>query len=230
MDMSAVNIWEEANELTNRIFQISSGLDLPRGSHWLSLMTVSLSQANMRLHSVKILLDMGHYDDAVILTRSLFELVSNVAYIAKNTTKRLPQYLKQGGIPANSEEMQKLQQEIDGGHPLAAKEIVPVRAWKPLMQMCSDLGTDWLKEYETFYRYASVPTHAGSFTLGRNLKQLLENRPPSDMEKSGILLTASDFHLRVTDIAATTFPQEIDFEKVYQLRQECKLLGQRLVA
>jgi hypothetical protein len=229
MDMSAVNIWEKANELIIRIFETSSGLELPKGSHWLSLMAVSLSQANMRLHSVKILLDMGHFDDAVILTRSLFELDTNVAYIAKDIANRLPQYLKHGGISANSEEMQKLQQEIDGERQMTAKKIVPGRAWKPLKQMCRDLGTDWLKEYETFYRYASVPTHAGSFTLGRNFKQLLKNRPLSDMEKCGILLAASDFHLRVTDTAATTFPEKIDFETVHQLQNECKLLGQELV-
>ena len=61
--------------------------------------------------------------------------------------------------------------------------------------MCCELGSDWLKEYETFYRYASVPTHAGSFTLGKNYQQLMERRQPSNAERAAVLVSALAFHL-----------------------------------
>lgn len=222
------NIWRRAVDLTNRVFEVTSGLDLPRGDQWATVVTVFLTQANQRLDSTRVLLDKTHWDSAVILTRSLFELVINLAYIAKNTAKRLPQYLKHGGIPLTNEEAQQLQQETETGTGPAVKGIIPGQAWRRLKDMCCDLGSDWLSEYETFYRYASVPTHAGGFTLGRNYVRLLHGQPPSDQERATVLITASAFHLRVAEIAAKTFPGQIDLEKVKALRSECQGLGQSL--
>jgi len=94
--------------------------------------------------------------------------------------------------------------------------------------MCCDLGSDWLKEYETFYRYASVPTHAGSFTLGTNYRRLLAQQSPSDYEKAGVLVTALEFHLRVVEIVAQIFPEQISSRTVNDLKSDCQELGQFL--
>jgi hypothetical protein len=94
--------------------------------------------------------------------------------------------------------------------------------------MCDDLGPDWLQEYETFYRYASIPTHAGAFTMESTLKSLLDQQPPTSWEKAKVLITASALHLRLTEIAAKTFPNEINIEKVQVLRDECSLLGKEI--
>jgi len=83
------NVWQQAIDLTNRVFQIAAGLNLPRGNHWPAVATVGLSQANERLDSIRTLLGNGYDDSAVVLTRSLFELVVNLAYISKDTKRRL---------------------------------------------------------------------------------------------------------------------------------------------
>ncbi len=95
--------------------------------------------------------------------------------------------------------------------------------------MCCGLGSDWLREYETFYRYVSIPTHAGSFTLGKNYTQLLRQQPPSDLVRATVLVTALDFHLRVSDVAANVFPEQIKLETVRKMASECRELGQSLV-
>ena len=226
--MPTENIWHQAVDLMNRAFQVTSDLDLPRGDKWPTLVTVCLSQANERLDSIRVLLDKNYWDSAVILTRSIFELAVNLAYIARNTAGRLPQYLKHGGIPLTSEEAQQLQQAIERSAQPAVKDIVPGQAWKRLRDMCRDLSSDWLKEYETFYRYASVPTHAGAFTLGKNYKRLLDRQPPLDHEKAVVLVTASTLHLRVAEIAANVFPEQIELQKVEEFQDECRALGQFL--
>lgn len=226
------NVYQQAVDLTNRVFQVTAGLDLPRGNHWLTVVTVFLTQANERLASIRVLLDRDHSDSAGILTRSLFELAVNLAYIAKNVKERLHQYLKHGGFPLTrkeAEEQQKeLQKELQEDRQPEVKDVIPGKAWKPLRDMCTDLGSDWLKEYETFYRYVSVPTHAGSFTLGKNYLQLLEQQPPLERQKAIFLTTALFFHLRVAELAATVFPQQIKLETVKNMRAECQELGQSL--
>lgn len=227
--MRAEPLWQKALGLTDRVFQVTSNLNLPRGNQWPTVVIVSLSQANERLDSVRVLLDKNHWDSAVILTRSLFELAVNLAYIAKDVSARLPKYLGHGGIPLTREDANRLQEELQKGSQPAIKDIVPGRAWEPLKAMCTDLGCNWLKEYDTFYRYASVPTHAGAFTLGKSYQQLLEQQSPSDRNKAKVLITSLDFHLRIAEIAAKTFPNCIGIKEVKKLREECSNLGQSLL-
>ncbi|MBI4338353.1 MAG: hypothetical protein HY680_00190 [Chloroflexi bacterium] len=227
--MATENIYQRVIDLTDRIFQATSGLELPRGDQWQTVVTVFLTQANERLNSVRVLLEKNHWDSAVILARSLFELAVNLAYIAKNTDIRLPQYLKHGGIPLTEDEAEQLLREIEENPQPAARDIVPGQAWNPLKGMCADLGPNWLKDYETFYRYASVPTHAGAFTLGSRYKRLLLQQPPPARERATALITASTHHLRVAEITAKTFPEQIKLDKVMALRGECQQLGLALL-
>ena len=83
--------------------------------------------------------------------------------------------------------------------------------------MCRELGSDWPKEYEEFYRYALVPTHAGSFTLGRIHDRLLEQQPPTDERKASALGTALALHLLVAEITVNVFPDQINSEAVKEL-------------
>ncbi len=94
--------------------------------------------------------------------------------------------------------------------------------------MCTKLGADWLKQYETFYRFSSVPTHAGRFTLGSNYKQLLEHRQPSNWERAVVLTTAPGFHLGIGEVAAKVFPDQIMPEAIMKFRSEIEGLGQSL--
>lgn len=223
------NVWQQGVDLMNRVSEVTSGLNLPRGNQWPTVVAVFLSQANERLDSIRMLLHKSYEDSAMILTRSVFELAVNLVYISKDTEGRLRQYLKNGGIPLTHEEAQQLQQELEQKHSQDASCVVPTRPWKKLKGMCCDLGSQWLKEYETFYPYASVPTHASSFTLGKNYVQLLQRQPPSDHQKATTLITALEFHLRVAEIAANVFPKQIKLETVKEMRAECKTLGSSLI-
>ena len=226
--MTSTNSWDRAIGLTNRVFQVTSGLDLPRGNQWPTVVTVFLTQAHERLDSIRVLLDKGYWDSSVVLTRSLFELTVNLAYLAEDMPARLPEYLQHGGIPTTIMQVEELQAEIEQGDCPEVVEIVPGQAWRTLRGMCTELGLEWVREYETFYRYASVPTHAGSFTLGKSYSQLLKQELPSDGERAVVLVTTLVFHLRVVKIAATVFPTIIGPEAVQQLRTECQDLGQSL--
>ena len=175
-----------------------------------------------------MLLDKNHWDSAVVLTRSLFELAVNLAYIDENVAMRLPEYLKHGGMATTSEEAEERRKEIKKGDRSTVTNVVPGQAWKRLSGMCKDLGPDWLSYYQTFYRFASVPTHAGSFTLGRSYLQLLEQQPPTDHDKATTLVTALAFHLSVAEVAAKTFPQQIRPDRIEELRNKCLALGKSL--
>ena len=226
--MQSENAWQRAADLTNMVLQVTRGVDLPRGNDWRIVVTVFLLQANERLDSTRVLLDMNYWDSAVIVTRSLFELAVNVAYLAKDVSRRLPSYLRHGGIPTTSEEAENLQNKLERRDHPEVRDFVPGRAWKHLKDMCCDLGSGWLKEYETFYRFASVPTHAGSFTLGNNLKQLLDQHQPPDSHRADVLVTALGLHLRVAEVAADVFPERISLQRLQEMRLECQRLGQSL--
>ncbi len=226
--MRTDNIWQQAADLTNRVLQVTSGLDLPRGNLWYAVVTVFLTQANERLDSIRVLLDKNYRDSATILTRSLFELVVTLNYIAKDAKDRLPEYLKHGGIPLTNEDAQQLQRKLAKEQLPDMKDIVPRQSWKTLKDMCRDLGSPWPEEYKTFYRFASVPTHAGSFTLTLNYVELLKQEPPSDHYKVIVLLSALSFYLRVPNVAAQVFPEQIKLATVTEMASECEKVGQSL--
>lgn len=123
--MATGNVWQQAADPTDRVFQVTSGLNIPRGNHWHTLVTVFLTQANERLDSIRVLLDKNHWDSAAILTRSLFELAVNLAYITKDVSARLPKYLKHGGFPLTNEDAQQLQRNLAQEQPPYVKDIVP---------------------------------------------------------------------------------------------------------
>jgi len=218
------SIWQTTLSLKDRILENTSGLDLPYTDHWSILVILSLNQANRRLHSIAKLLEDDDCDGAIILTRSLFELAANISYISRNEAKYLPEYLRHGGVPLTKEEIQQLRQEIESIDQLTAIERIPGTAWKPMKQLCKDLG--WLKEYLTFYRFASIPSHSGSFTLGSSFLKLRNGCSSTENDRVGILATALAFHLRIAKIAASKFPHEISNETLGNLHIECNEIGQ----
>lgn len=223
------NILQKAIALKDSILQVTSGIDVTVDNYWSMFVCVGIHQGNKRSDAILTLLNKNDLDSAEILTRSLFELAVNLNYIAKSVEKRLPEYLIHGKVPITREEVEKLKGEIGNSGQLEARKIVPKNTWKTLRSMCCDLGLDWLDEYETFFRFVSIPTHAGAFTLGKSYIRLLENQPPSDSEKAIVLVTALDFHLRVADVAANVFPEQIKLETVKKMRSECQKLGKSLV-
>ena len=217
-----------AFELSERILEVTSGLDLP-GGNWEKLVAgVFLNQANTRLSSIMTLLSENDLESAIILCRSLFELAVDAVYIYRDPDKldkRVDQYLDCAGIPRTPEATKELQLEIrENPHP-ELDEIIPPRRWKTLKAMCRDLGPDWVKEYDTFYRYASDHTHSGPYLFATRLKRLLERQEGSAQQQVRVLMTASSFHLRVAGIAAETFPKHINRECVMALRIENNRLG-----
>jgi hypothetical protein len=226
--MGRTDIWHRLVILAERLLQVTSGLDLPTGGPWHAVVAAFLVQTNEFLDSVRMLLKENSRDSAVILTRSLFEFAVNLAYIAKDTSPRLPEFLEHGGIPTTAEEINELREKLALDTAPEAGPIVPGRAWKGLKSMCEDLGPDWVKEYQTFYRLASVSAHGGSYTLGTIYKRLLEQGQASDHDNALVLVSALAFHLRVAEIAGTLFPTEISPDKIKEMRTECREIGQVL--
>lgn len=222
------NIWQKAENLVERLLTTTSGLDLTYADRWSVLLIVSLHQSNKRLHSIVLLLKNQDWDSAVVLTRSIFELSANLAYISKDIEKRLSKYLKHGMILITAEEIQQHQKEIDSGIISKTLDRVPKQPWKPMSAICEDLGVDWQKEYNSFYRYASIPTHSGAFTLGKSFMQLLNGNPLTDKELSSVLITAASFHIRIAKIAGENFPKQISLEEIGKFDTECNKIGKAL--
>jgi len=158
----------------------------------------------------------------------MFELSANLTFISQDIEKRLPKYLKHGMIPITVEEIQQRQQEIEAGNLSNTLDMIPKRPWKSMSAICSDLGVTWLNEYNSFYRYASVPTHSGAFTLGKSFIQLLKGSPLNDHELSSVLCTAASFHIRVAKVAAGRFPMQISLEEINKFDAECNNIGEEL--
>ncbi len=230
------NIWQKTNGLVEHLLTTTSGLNFTYPDRWSVLLIVSLNQSNKSLHSVAWLLNNQDWESGVVLTRSMFELSANLAYIAKNMEKRLPEYLKHGKVPITAEELrqkkeeiQHYQQEVDNGIISNALNIIPTKSWKSMSTICRDLGTIWLNEYNSFFRYASISTHWGAFILGKSFMQLVKGNSPSDHELSGILITAVSFHIRVAKIVARKFPIQIPLEEVEKYETECNSIGKELI-
>jgi len=229
------NRWKQITDLVERIMQVTSGLSLTFNDQWSQLQIVSLHLSNSRLNSIRLLLKAGDIESSEILTRSMFELSATFTYISKDVKQRLTEYFKHGNIPSNANEMlkvkdelQKLGQEYDNGNIPNVMDVIPTKPWKSMYKICKDLGRDWIDEYNSFYRFASVPTHYGAFTLGSSFIRLLPNRPSTERELSTVLITAVVFHLRVAKIVANNFLKIISLEKINQLEDECNNLGQSL--
>jgi len=221
--------WHQTLSLVERLLQSTSDLSFSyNNDKWSVLIIVSLNQSNKRLNSVAWLLRNADWDSGAILTRSMFELSANLTYIFKDIEKRLPEYLEHGNIPITAEEIQKLQQEMENGNTENVLNMIPTKSWKFTGELCSDLGEDWLNEYKSFYRYASIPSHAGAFTLGKSFLQLLRDEPLAEEELSKVLITAVAFHLRVAKIVAGSFPTKISIKKLNELDSECNKIGHSL--
>ena len=110
--MTREDILQNLNDLVDRILQTTSGLDLPRGDQWSSLVVVFLSKANELLDSTRILVNVAYADSAAIIDRSIFEYAVNLVYIEKDANIRFPQYLKHAGIPLNDEDVEELERKI----------------------------------------------------------------------------------------------------------------------
>ena len=106
--MAVDNILKKAIVLKDSILQVTSGIDVTVDNYWPMLVCVGIHQGNKRLDAIFTLLNKNDLDSAEILTRSLFELAVNLAYIDKDVSGRLPEYLKRGKVPTTKEEVEKL--------------------------------------------------------------------------------------------------------------------------
>lgn len=232
-----MNIWQKAIDFSNRMFEVSSGLSLPRGGYWPWYTTVSLNQSNERLDSIRLLLLKNYSESSEVLLRSLFEIAVNLAYISRDVSTRLPGYLRHGHVDLPTEDAERLEEkanrlreEIISGEQPDVTGIAPTKVWKRLRIMCQEMGSPWLEDCNTFYPLTSDTAHAGSLTLNTNIVQLRYHRLPSAHTKAVCLVTALAFHLSVLEVAADVFPGQIELPKVLGLKSELATLGQFLAS
>ena len=221
------NTLEELSELCEQTLASVTGIGLRhRGARWRSFLIVGLVQANERLHSVKLLLEADHADSATIVMRSLFELAVNAAFIERDKDSLVDEYLRHGDIPLTMEEAEEKERARKAG----AETPVPRSAWRPLKSMCRQLGDGWVDEYDTLYAFASVVTHAGSFTFGQQLNDMIEGNKPDDRTKTTVLVSALLYHLRIAAIVAREFPESIAPHTIAEHHEQCLEIGKRLAA
>ncbi|MBI3953970.1 MAG: hypothetical protein HY330_05605 [Chloroflexi bacterium] len=165
------DLWAKSTRLKDDLRSFCSvRAPLSRGNQWKTLVGIALRLANMRLESISRRLEKGDIDSAVILARSLFELEVNLSYMARDVANRLPEYLSRGRIPLTKKEAKRAAADLDLNPSFVTSSLIPKQAWRPMKEMCDVLNRT--PEYETFYRYASVPTHAGAFLLGNQFVRL----------------------------------------------------------
>lgn len=218
---------EQLSKLCGETLASVTGLGLRhRGERWRIILIVGLVQANERLHAVNLLLEANHADSATILMRSLFEIAVNLAFIERDKDPLSNEYLRHGRVPLTAEEVEEMEQAIKAD----AEAPVPRSSWRSPKSMCSQLGNGWIREYDAHYAYASVVTHAGSFTLGQQLSDLIAGTESDEATKTRILVTALTYHLRVAEIVAREFPGDIAPQTVAELHGRCHEIGMRLAA
>ena len=222
--MTDEDLWEQAVELKDRLFEVTTSISVPKGDYWPTLVTVCLDTGNRRLRSIGLLLEPEHddYDGAVILMRSLFELEVTLSYINQDVPGRLKSYLRHGKVALAPEEVKQIDAKLESGG-LAPRDLVPNRPWKNTKEMCTALGRN--DEYDTLYRLTSVHTHAGAFTLGEKAVRLFTSQDTSARDKATVLLTAISSHLEIAGIAGDTFPSAIDIGTIGSLGNRCNELG-----
>jgi hypothetical protein len=106
--MTSEDLLNQAADLVDSVVSLAAGQDFLSNNLWSATLIVGLVQGNDRLDSIKLLVAKYDYFSAEILTRSLFELAVNLAYIAKDVDERLPKYLRHGGVPTTDEEAAEL--------------------------------------------------------------------------------------------------------------------------
>lgn len=227
--MTAEQAWKQCLDLVDKVLGVTSGVELGQETQWHALVTLALSQSNKRLHSIRLLLEATDLDSAIILTRSLFELAANLVYINLDQSPRLSEYLRHAGIPIFPEEIEASKKRTQADSPRLNWSDVPKWPWRRLKVICDTLGEPWPHHYATVYRYASIPTHAGAFTLGRAYFELMERQSAPDSIRTTTLVIALAFHLQIGRVAAGTFAAQIDLDEVEGLVTEVRTLGGSLV-
>jgi hypothetical protein len=103
----------------------------------------------------------------------------------------------------------KVESQLDemwekGDHAGIAILLLPGTAWKPLKQMCEDVGL--LDHYYTMYRMASEAAHGGAHGMATELLEHMgiEQRP--QWEVSGALVTALIYYGWVVEVDCKALP------------------------
>ena len=197
---------QKAFDLTRTVLESTKDLVLRRGSNgeWAIVVFLMLARTSQSLDAVKLLLNHGLYNPAIVVTRCIFEDTVNLKYIKVNVKERLPVYLKHGRVPGNAEEAAELIAEIqsvkNSGEFSAGSEAVPKIAWKKMNLMCEEIG--WSEHYQTMYRLTSDNAHSGALTLTGELSRLLTQEPRPEWQSANVMTTALIYHLEVVTIAA----------------------------
>ena len=201
---------QKAFDLTRAALESTKDFGLRRGSNgeWTIVVFLMLARTSQSLDAVKLLLNHGLYNPAIVVTRLIFEETVNLKYIKVNVIERLPLYLKHGGIPGNAEETAELNAEIqsvkNSGEFSAASEGVPKSAWEKLNLMCKEIG--WLDHYQTMYRLTSDTAHSGAFTPTGELSRLLTQEPRPEWQSAKLMTTALIYYWEAVTIAAEELP------------------------
>ena len=176
---------------------------------WDRIAFLHLLRAHQSLGAIRMTLAENWYAPSVVLVRYLFELAINLMYLDKDMDNRVPKYLEHSRAALNLEHVEDVESQLDelwekGDHAGVAKLLLPSTAWKPLKQMCEDMGL--LDHYYTMYRLASEAAHGGAHGMATELSEHkdIEQRP--QWEVPGALVTALTYYRWVVEVTCKALP------------------------
>ena len=228
-----MDLLQEAYRLSAEAASVTTAVEVPEwpkhpemtniDEQWPVAVAGTLHRANKLLGSIQLLLNPQVEDtaSAVILLRNLFECTVNLAYIRRDKSTRLPQFIRHGAGSSSSEETASTKLEPQGPH-----SNFPNRAWKPLSKRCEEIG--WTGLYNTLYRVTSEASHGGSNTILAEYFELL-GLPRTNEAKAQVLVGAVRCYTLVAAIAAQEFPQAIEIDAVMRLTDSCRNIEEELV-
>ena len=199
----------EMFELTDEVLlvPIASFLGDPN-KEWDRIVLLHLIRAHQTLGAVRITSAEEWYAPSVVLIRYLFELAANLIYLDRDIEERVPAYLEHCRCVSDLGEADKVTSQLDalweqGNYTGIANLLLPGTAWKPLKQMCEEIG--FLDQYNTMYRHASEAANGGAHGMAIELLEHLGTGRRPEWEIPGVLITALTYYGCVVEIACKTF-------------------------
>ena len=176
---------------------------------WNRVVLLHLWRSWSGLQAVSIVSGNALYDPAVVLTRHLFELAVNIRYLDADSEVRVPLYLEHCGARLSPDEQDKIVRRArtlweQGDFNAVSELLIPKGSWKPLKEMCIEIGC--LNHYLTMYRLASESTHGGAHELALTTLELTGRQKRPDWQFPAVLLAAVIYFKWVAEISRKVLP------------------------
>ena len=194
---------KRANEMIAQALQPPIAL-VPH-TEWDEFVCAHLLLAREAVVAIKLLNEKDLEGPIDVVTRYLFELAVNLKYIANDLNERFPAYLAfhslSEGQNKHDELIAKAKEQGDWSE--LARSGSTRRPWKPLAEMCEDVGLEY--DRQTFYRVTSDIAHGGGASLIYAKGKLYQGNSRPEWQRAGKLAVAFRYYQQIAEVVTTTF-------------------------